>query len=572
MRFALVALCLSLAACATTARPGRADTSVVYRVTPIFEGDALERLEVELHLRGAASGETRLELPKQWAGAGELWRNVSELRVEGASAVLENNPAERVVRHAPGQALVVRYAVTSPFEMDPGAEYQKAVPIIRPSWFFFHGEGVFVIPQGGEDRPARFEWGRFPKGWSFASDLEHLNGPRPGTVEDVVESAAIAGVDVRVYDRMVAGAPVRLAIRGDDWRFSPEALAKFIGEAFEAQAAFWRDRGRPYLIPVAPLRVDDPGRYSVNGTGRSDAFSVVTTTQIDVSKDRHFLAHELMHTWIARELGGLPRTDEALHYWLSEGFTDFYADRLLLRGGQVSLEEHFDGLNKLLRSYGTNPAKNAPASEIVKAFWTNQALEKLPYQRGALMAIVLDHRLRTEASTSLDDVLRAQLGRVRGDVGGGRPKIPAAERFPIIVREIAGLDVSPFLEAHNERGETVELPPDVFGDCAQLQTVTRPAFHRGFEPVEVGQPIGDVDPDSPAFAAGVRKGMVMVRREAGEIGDAAVEIVYRLRDGATERVFRYLPRGRGSESYQQATLSEAAKGPGRAECTRRIGG
>jgi predicted metalloprotease with PDZ domain len=45
----------------------------------------------------------------------------------------------------------------------------------------------------------------------------------------------------------------------------------------------------------------------------------------------------------------MPMRDEASDYWLSEGFTDFYTFRLLVRDGIWSNEQYADAVNDVLR-------------------------------------------------------------------------------------------------------------------------------------------------------------------------------------------------------------------------------
>jgi predicted metalloprotease with PDZ domain len=438
-----------------------------------MQGAGLARLDVEMRLQGDADGETEMRLPRQWAGEDGLWRNLRDVRVEGAASVREPEPAVRIVSHAPRAPLTLRYAVVDPREAEPGTQFSKATPVVRPGWFFFHGEGVFAEPSDSEGRPARFAWGPMPPGWRAASDLDHL-GPRAGAVGDVIESVALGGPDLTVVTQDVGGAPMRVAIRGQGWRFPVQAFGEMTARIFVAEAAFWGDRGRPYTVVVAPLQVTNPSNRSSYGTGRTDAFSVAATLNVELSQQPFFLAHELLHTWNARELGGLAAGDEALGYWFSEGFTDFYAARLLLRSGVGSLEEFVAAQNRLLRQYAASPARTATNAEILQGFWKERALEQLPYQRGALLAAVIDHRLRSRSSIrmSLDDVMLEQRRRAAANDRAG-VKLPAAALFPVVMREYARWDVSELLTRHVERGEPIELPRDLYAPCARIDTVTQ---------------------------------------------------------------------------------------------------
>lgn len=547
---------------------GAQQAPVSYTVAPVMAGDSLAALAVEIRLDGDADGETRLDLPQKWAGTDSLWKQLSAIQVEGAASVREDGPGARVMAHRPGAPLVVRYRVTSPYGETPGFDYEKAVPLVRPGWFFFHGEGVFATPEGRSDAPARFAWRGFPAGWTIASDLDHLGGARPGTVDDVVESVALGGADVTVVEREIGGAPLRVAIRGR-WSFAPGAFADAVARIVDAENAFWGDAGRPFFVPLAPLG-EVPSGHSSHGTGRGDAFSVASTNDFALGAASRFLAHEYMHTWIAREIGELPEDDEARDYWLSEGFTDFYAARVLLRAGLWTPEEYVAELNRVLFRYGASPARGATGADVVARFWSDQAVQQLPYDRGHLLALLFDRRIRdaTGGRAGLDDALLAQRTLARQSAHAGY----AAALFSAAVHAEYGLDVAPDLARHEDRGELVTLPADLFGGCARVETATQPEFSRGFDlqrTTAAGGVITGVDPTHPAYAAGLRDGMKLVRREAGTIGNASVEIVYRVEDGGAERLIRYLPEGKGLVTFQRVVLTPDAP---RESCARALSG
>ncbi len=564
-----LALVVALASPDGAAPTLRSDT-VSYTIAPVMADRRLTGLSVEIQFAGDPDGETRLELPHEWAGSGELWRHLTGIEVEGASAVREDSPASRIITHSPGAPLTVRYRVQSAYATDPGFDYEKARPLILPGWFFFHGEGVFATPEGRQSAPAQFTWKSFLADWKIASDLDHLAGVRPGTVEDVVESVAIGGPDLHVLQRDIDGAPLRIAIRGS-WRFTPEAFAEMVEKIVRAENDLWRTPARPFFVPVAPLGGVGPG-YSFNGTGRGDAFAVASTPAFELADSTHLLAHEYMHTWIPRELGEDLEEDEPLGKWLGEGFTDFYAAYTLRRAGLWSLLEYVDDLNRTLMRYGTSPARNATAADVLQRFWADEAVQKVPYDQGQLLAHLLEYRIRRASGgrRGLHDILLVQRERAQRNAAAGRP-IPAATLFPAVLREETGLDVTPDLARHVRDGQPIVLPPDLLGACFEVTTVTRSEFDRGFDrdaTDRAGGVVTGVRTESPVHAAGMRDGMRILSREAGTIGDSSVEIVYRVKDGDTERVIRYLPQGKA-----QITLQRVLPAPGMTvqACEHRVG-
>jgi predicted metalloprotease with PDZ domain len=538
---------------------------VTYRITPVLQPDGSRALDVRMRLRGDRDGETELLLPSVWAGSSELWRHATKLEVRGARS-LGGSYDRPLARHRPGARLDLRYRIVSAYAEDPGFAYEKARPMVRSDWFFVHGESVFASPAGGDARAAKFKWGRLPRGWTVASDLDHLKGKQT-TVANLINSVAIGGADLKLVRRDLRGAPLRVALLGK-WKFTADQLADTVTPIVAAEDAFWGDRSTPFLVAMAPLG-DLPSGLSYTGTGRADAFSIASTSGFELKQTVRFLAHEYMHSWVPIALGGMPEEDEATDYWFSEGFNDYLASKVLLRSGIWSLAEWAADKNETLMRYGTSPAKTATGAEIASRFWDDPAVQKVSYDRGHLLAAKLDAEIaaRSAGKQSLEGVLRVQRKAAEGS-----PELAVA-LFRKTLREQTGIDLDSDLERYARRGEALILPGDLFGECAGLVTERRKEFHRGYDAEATrlaGGVIAGVVPDGPAFAAGMRDGMRLVRRESGAIGDSSVQISYRVADDKGERVIGYLPEGRGEHEVQRVALTA---GPEReAQCRARLGG
>lgn len=565
---AAAALLTTLAVPADADPPVVGSDTVAYTVSPVIRDGALTALAVEVRFAGDADGETRLVLPDQGGEGNEQWRHLEDVAVDGA-AVREDGPAARVLTHAPGAALAVRYRVRSAYEADPGFGFDKSRPLLLPGWFLFHGESVFAEPENHASAPARFAWRGFPAAWKVASDLDHL-AARPGTVREIMESVSIGAPDLTLIERTVDGAPLRFAVHGS-WRFTSDAFADRVGRIIAGSDAVWGDPARPYLVVLASLGGTGAG-VSASGTGRGDAFSVASTPGLELDFATRLLAHEYLHTWIAGELGGLPVQDEVGGYWFSEGFTDFLAPRVLLHTGLWTPAQYMDEMNRTLLRHATSPARGATGADVRERFWTDRAVQQLPYDRGHLLAHRLEPRIRAATGERMGvlDVLRAQRERARSNAATGIV-VPAHTLFLDVLRETTGVDAAAEVAAHVERGAPLLLGAETFGSCAAVATVTQPEYDRGFDLAateRAGGVLSGVDPASAAHAAGLRDGMRIVRREAGSIGDSAVELAYRVQDGTGERVIRYLPRGRGLVTFQRVT---PAPGVSAAECARGMG-
>jgi predicted metalloprotease with PDZ domain len=288
------------------------------------------------------------------------------------------------------------------------------------------------------------------------------------------------------------------------------------------------------------------------------------------------LAHERLHTWIPFGLGGLPDEKEALDYWFSEGFTDFYASRLLLRSGVWSLDDYVNRANEMLARYWQSGVRNAPNARIQQGFHSDDAVQQLPYDRGWLLAALWDDRLRRASGgrVNLDAAMLKQRALALQDDAGG-VTIHAAQLFPTAYRLVGGGDLGPDLAKYVEGGATVELPADLYGACATVATEHIAAFDRGFDGAKSAETgvITGVEPDGPAYAAGLRDGMKRLGREGVVDGDSRIVIGYRvIDDKGSERVIRYHPAGKLQVTLQQVRVAPGLSASQLTACARLMSG
>lgn len=568
--------CLALAgAVASAVVTGAAGAAPIeYALSTVVRGDTLRAVHVTLRFTGEAADSTVLDLPDEWGGEHALYATMRDLRVAGGTLAPGADAAHRVVRHAPGAALTVDYDIVQDWDGVPAANGRNEYrPVIQPGYFHLLGEAIFVLPHRSSTTPAHFAGATLPAGWTFASDLEHEGPGRPLTLGDVLESVLVGG-DFRVVHGAAPGSRLRVALRGA-WAFTDSALAAKIDRIVASHLRFWHEKDEPFLVTVLPL-VAAPGNSSLGGTGRGDAFAFFATDNAQDATLNRILAHEHLHTWIPRRLGRLPEgPDEPRDYWLSEGFTDFYANRLLVRDGIWSLEDYVDATNEMLTAYAQSPVRTAPNERIVRDFWTDPDVQKLPYQRGCLLAMRWDAAVRaaSHGARAFDAVVLAMNRRYRQAGGDADSTLATAALLPAL--RALGVDPAADIATLVDSGGAILLPADYFGDGLRVETAEVPEFTRGFDGVATSAAHGvvaGVDSTGPAYAAGLRAGMTIVKREAGKPGDARVELVYRVKDGDTERVIRYMPEGKRRFLTQRLVLASPLSDAARAALVKRIGG
>ena len=543
-----------LVAAALLASTANAVEPVRYRVTPVLTDGELTSLAVEVRFRGHADGRTKLYLPDSWGGQQRLWEEMRDLRAQGAALVSSADPSQPVLEHRPSAPITLRYRIVARTNVPPVAgDGNPARPVIVPDWFFAIGNAVFLFPEterpDAPDRPpAMFEWGRLPRGWRAASDLDHGRMGRRLTIDDVAASLLIGGADLRV----ISAGQTRIAMRGA-FSFTDDALAQAVGAVQRSQRNFWGESEAPYFIGVVPL-TPTPGLIVRGGTGRGDGFALYLATDVSLPDVLFLLAHEQEHTWIPNLVGGVPEGESEADSWFGEGFAEFYAARTLRDAGIWSRDDFVRWWNTALFNYAVSPVRTAANARIREAYWTDQALRDLPYQRGTIIAAYADQRARaaTGGRKSLDDVMRRMRELARTE------RRPAVQLFAPAFQLETGLDISRDIERLAIAGEEVMLPSNALGPEFVIRTLELPSFDRGFDAaqtVAADGVVAGVDPRGPAFAAGLRNGMRIVRREGGAVGDSRAELVYRVDDSGQERIIRYLPRGRGEIALQEVVVA-----------------
>ena len=376
--------------------------------------------------------------------------------------------------------------------------------------------------------------------------------------------------DIRIVD---AGGGVRLAIRGEietrsdsGWRDSFQRIAR-------AQREYWNSGEEPFLVTITAMPPVAPGSISIGGTGLSDAFAFFATSNSEPTRLDQVMAHEMMHTWVPRRIGGMPRHEEQSDYWLSEGFTDWAAWRVLVRSGFWTPADFVRAFNEHLRDYDLSPVREAPNSDVVTGFWRDRATGDLPYRRGMLLATYWDKQVReaTGGKRDFDDVLL----HMQKLASSNNEKTTAAFLLAQAIKEVADINIASDLKQYVELGKAIELPEDLFSADCKLTWIERPAFHRGFD-VEATMAnkniVSGVIENGNAWKAGLRDGMRIVKRVAGEIDNSQVELAYELMDGDKPLTLKWLPVGSTSARFRTLKLADGLSPEKLAALAARLGG
>jgi predicted metalloprotease with PDZ domain len=228
------------------------------------------------------------------------------------------------------------------------------------------------------------------------------------------------------------GVPHRIVVAGASESFDGERLAADVQRICETEIRFWHDRKRPlhrnYLFMLNA--VDD----GYGGLEHRNSTALIASRR-DLPKRGEarmtdgyvtllgLISHEYFHTWNVKHL----RPAEFTHYdysrenytqllWFFEGFTSYYDDLLLRRGGLIDDATYLKLLNKTINQVLQTPGRDVQAvaqasfDAWVKYYRQDENTANATvsyYTKGALVALCFDLTLRAEGATNLDEVMRA---------------------------------------------------------------------------------------------------------------------------------------------------------------------
>lgn len=558
-----------------TAQPVRERLPVrelTYVVEPIIQGESC-RLGVRMTFRGESSGTTRLLLPLEWAEGVGLYRAIRNLRSLSEDIKIEDTkePHVKIVHHAPNQRVSLTYEVVS---QPPGTKLTREIyhyPVLRSTYFYVMGQALWVYPDMRESTPLKLSlhWKNIPDGWALINSYG-ISQPKQivkTTLESFRKGTFLAG-DYRIKRIIINQEPVYAVTRGS-FGFSDEEFHDTVKQLLQFTRDLWNSHDFPhYYVTMLPTD-DPPGR--TGGESRTNSFTFFLPKDSTLSKHLRTLAHELFHAWNPQRLGGFEVIgvveDERL-YWFSEGFTDYYASVLLLRAGLISLEDYVAGYNSLTEEYYASPVRLLPAAEMVQKRQTSYKVERLFYQRGALLAHYWDNaiRSRTNNKSSLDDVMRSLLKSATA-----RGVSLSHKRIADALRPYLGEKGASDIEKYIDRGELV--PADnFFGTCAIAEVINYHPWDMGFEADKSFKTrvISGVVPDSNAHRAGLRDGQKWI--SGGYVhGDPNRLTKLTVIEGDTQKVVQFYPAATEAIRLRQYKLKPGLSAEERAQCLSQLG-
>ena len=392
---------LALAACASLPpqldADGRAAAQAGILSLGTQQPDRFEAITVTLDLPAAAAGSV-LSFPDDWGPEERL----SQLRRDTVTRGLERLPGdEEAYRVAPGGGWIA-YTGAQDYDGEPDWETHR-LPGMRVRTAERHAFllGQTFLPQWSQGGvPLTLDLQSLPQRAAFsfaASDCA-----RGCALEDLANSVLALG-DFVFDTRQAGDTTVRSAIRGS-FAMDADAMSGVLAGMLDQGAQRFDDAPfASYVFAVNPIPAPPQGS-AVVGTGLHRSFLLLASENADAGRLRHTIAHEIVHEWITRRMGPTDEATDAQRMWFTEGATEYFAWKLQLAAGLIDTQDFLAGMSDLANAYLASPVRELPAGELAERIFESDQAQRLPYQRGALLAWHWDMLARSRGA-ALDAVI-----------------------------------------------------------------------------------------------------------------------------------------------------------------------
>lgn len=485
-------------------------------------------LHVTLELQTDNNGSRVLQLPTSWAG--ETLHAMTNLHVVSEGAELEDGPGgdTKLLRAKPNHQVTIEYDLKKDFP-GPLVHPMQFHPVLMPEYLEFTGSNALVAPK--LDPAGRvtvnFDWQGLPRSWVLATSFGTSSTEsgrcqsHTGSWIDIDDGLYTAG-DFRIQKFKIGRRPAILAIRGT-WSFTDEEAIQQIEAVIGTVRSFWHDDNFPYfLVTVKPY---DRDHGSSDGSAFTNAFWMYVSRLDSLSGLLPQLAHESFHAWDPMRMGLY--SDEESIKWFREGTTEYYAQLLTLKAGEISPSAYITSLNNDLRKF--------PVS-------------KSEYVRGRIISLWLDATIRRESGNkhSLDNVMFDM-------VRDGRKPLTLERIFTTSGRYLSPASLSLLRDAvtkHADLSAPAQIP--AVNLCARPVLEDLSTFELGLD-LSHSHATGTVTgvvPDSPAYIAGLRDGQRLHGHLSVDNGNPDSLAIFTISTEAGDKEIKFYPRGKTLPVWQ----------------------
>lgn len=396
---------------------------------------------------------------------------------------------------------------------------------ITNDFAFFTGIQLFLQPEGHRNTPSTVKFA-IPGGWKIMTALKETTDPVTFTAADY-DTLVDAPVEIGKFDVTkfeVDGKP-HYFVANPAGSFNAEktkAFTEMLAKVAIAQKGIFGDL--PYEKYVYYYFFSPPESNASGALEHLNSF-VAFAPPGDVATPEQIIgtaSHEFFHLWNVKRFRpaemwpyDYSRENESPLLWVSEGFTNYYGVVATHRAGITTTEAFLQRAADAASGVENTEARNyiSPASSSVSTwvgYDTPVAFGISYYTQGQNLGALLDLSIRndTDGRSSLDDVMRAFYNDHYK-----RGKGFTTEEMIAIIERLTKKDYDDFYRRYVSG---VEVPDydRIFGYAGyrlDKKTQAVPEFGFNGRYRGGGLTINSVEPNSPAAAAGLKEGDLILK-------------------------------------------------------------
>ncbi len=512
-------------------------SSIEYQLKPVPKTD---RTDLVISVQFRAENEQVIKLPQDCYGTPNLHRFVVQFfGRNGTTVKTAENERERIVKPNEKGEVSLGYVLSFDPQM---LENSAFAPKIHSEFFSLAGcQWLLRLPDDEKKIDYSIEIIDAPKDWNLHSSIRQNPGKIKinASYDDLISTRIGGGGSTRTF--YIRRKPVSVFIKGD-FEIPDKEIFETVEKIVRSQRDWFEDYEQPFYQVVINER-----KGVVAGTSIENQFVCFIQTDVDKVRLNMILAHEMFHNWLPVKMGlKLAEGDHQIrHEWFFEGFTEYFAKKVLFDAGLLSPEKFAELINKDIHNLADNPYKSINYKDflaVANARQFSSGHKKLSYYRGVLIALRWEAKLR-RAGKNLSGFIR-RLYKITSQKGG---KISEQEFFEYA--ENYGIDAAGDFEKYILAGDPIEIDPNALGENFTAMEKEVPLFDAGFSVSGSGErkEISEVAENSPAYRAGLRNGMEFVRAENSSRFSNAWEsekpLTVAVKIDGKEKEFTYFPHG-----------------------------
>lgn len=405
----IILLSILIIAC-TTKKEIPAD--IEFTISPKLN-DSKPAVQVNFDFKSDKNGLITLRYENNSWGNNDVFNCILDLQVLPKPKNIEFKRDSSLIRiqTKPNLLSSINYKIIQDYDGPPLNQYRYR-PMIDKNYFHALGMRLFIMPEGifesdSSKAKIKITYQSYSDEEIFHSSFGKEHVQHIEVNRDELYGSFFLGGDYRRYSFTYETDSIYFITRGNWKAFTDQDILIQLKQTISSQRKFWNDpRKGNYSVSLTPTYET---WYSIGGSGFSNSFVSFASNneEVSLSQMKWLYNHELLHKWISRTI---INENEVEQYWFSEGFTDYYAYKLMLKNDFLDVTEYLDILNsEVIIPHYQDPFNTIPNSELTfEEYWSNYAkYMKLPYRRGLLYAFLLDNQIKKHSNyaQSLDNVM-----------------------------------------------------------------------------------------------------------------------------------------------------------------------